>query len=206
MTTTEILRARIEGKPGVIGATCITKSGRYFDFIDPQPAMIDIDDIAWGLANTCRFGGQSLEFYSVAQHSVIVSLLVPPPLAFAGLMHDAAEAYIGDMVGPLKQLLPEFKAIEKRIEARIFDVFGVALPLPPEIKQADLRALRTEQRDLTSGSGDNWNGLDDWPPMAERIVALSPSDAYRLFLARFVQLGGDPSGPQGTESGADDER
>lgn len=198
MTTTEILRARIEGKPGVIGATCITKSGRYFDFIDPRPEMIDIDDIAWGLANTCRFGGQSLEFYSVAQHSVIVSQIVPPTLAFAGLMHDAAEAYIGDMVGPLKQLLPEFKAIEKRIEARIFEVFGLSMPMPPEIKQADLRALRTEQRDLTSGSGDNWNGLDNWPPMPQRIVALTPREAYRLFLDRYAELVGDREG-YGTE-------
>lgn len=188
MTTTEILRGRIEGKPGVVGATCITRTGRYFDFIDPKPDMIDILDIAWGLANSCRFGGQCLSFYSVAQHSVIVSHLVPPADAFTGLMHDAAEAYIGDMVGPLKQLCPDFKAIEKRVEAAIADKYGLPTPFPATIKHADLRALRTEQRDLTSGHADSWNGLDAYPPMEARIVALSPENAAVAFLARFDAL------------------
>lgn len=188
MTTTEILRARIAGKPGVVGATCITMTGLYFDFIDPQPDMIDVRDIAWGLSNSCRFGGQCLEFYSVAQHSVIVSEMVPPEDAFAGLMHDAAEAYIGDMVGPLKQLCPDFKAIEKRVEAAIAAKFGLPDPLPPTIKHADLRALRTEQRDLTSGAGANWNGLDDYAPLPERIKAWGPQQSAAIFLARFYHL------------------
>lgn len=188
MTTTEILKARIEGKPGVVGATCITRSGLYFDFIEPQPEMIDIEDIAWGLAHTCRFGGQSLGFYSVAQHSRLVSYLVPQEHAFAGLMHDAAEAYVGDMVGPLKQLVPEFKAIEKRVEAVIFAKFGLPPILPPEIKHADLRALRTEQRDLTAGAGDSWNGLDAYPPAPELLIPEGPVTAYHGFLARFAEL------------------
>jgi hypothetical protein len=191
MTTTEPLRARIEDKPGVLGATITLAGGGYFDFINPERSDIRITDIARGLSNTCRFGGQASAgdgFYSVAQHSVLVSQLVEPGLAFAALMHDAAEAYVGDMVGPLKQLCPDYKAIEKRVEAAIFARFGITLPLPPAVKHADLCALRTEQRDLTSGSGDNWNGLDAYQPHPMRLVALAPAEACALFLLRFDEL------------------
>lgn len=188
MTTTEILRARIQNKPGIVGATAITRSGRYIDFIDPQPDQIDERDIAWGLANACRFNGQCLEFYSVAQHSRLVASIVPEEHRFAALMHDAAEAYIGDMIGPLKQLCPEFKAIEKRVETAIFAKYGIPHPLDPCIKHADLRLLRTEQRDLTSGAGDGWSGLDAYPPLPERIVPDRPAKAAKGWLADFDQF------------------
>lgn len=190
MTTADTLRARLENKPGVIGATIITRSGRYFDFVDPKPEQIATEDLAWGQAMTCRFGGQSLHFYSVAQHARLVSEIVPPGHAFAALMHDAAEAYVGDMVGPLKQLCPDFKAIEKRVEAAIFAKYGIALPLDPCIKHADLRLLRTEQRDLTSGTGDDWNGLDAYPPLETGIVAEPPYLAARRWLSAFHRLSG----------------
>lgn len=177
-------------KPGVDGATVITRSGRYFDFADPTPDMICLEDIAWGLANTCRFGGQTFTFYSVAQHSVLVSEIVPSPLAMTALLHDAAEAYIGDVVGPLKQLLPDFKAIEARVEAVIAARFKFTLPFAPEIKAADLRLLRTEQRDLTAGAGDVWSSTSDIEPLRNRINALSPRGAYRAFIARYFELGG----------------
>lgn len=92
------------------------------------------------------------------------------------------------MVGPLKQLIPEFKAIEKRIETVIFAKFGIALPLDPCIKHADLRLLRTEQRDLTSAAGDNWNGLDEFEPLAETIYGQSPEDAAYDWLDRYKAL------------------
>lgn len=185
MTTTDILRGRLENKPGVIGATIITRSGRYFDFIDPQPDQIDAEDLAWGQAMTCRFGGQlkpGVLFYSVAQHARLVASVVPYEHALAALLHDAAEAYTGDMVGPLKQLCPDFKAVEKRVEAAIFAKFGVSLPLDPCIKQADLRLLRTEQRDLTAGAAENWNGLDDFEPLPDAIVPQAPGEAARAWL------------------------
>ncbi len=188
MTSTEILKARLENKPGVIGATIITRSGKYFDFIDPKPEQIVIEDIAWGLSNNCRFGGQSLQYYSVAQHSVLASYIVPDGQELAALMHDAAEAYVGDMVGPLKQLCPDYKAIEKRVEAAIFDHFGIIHPLDKSIKHADLRMLRTEQRDLTAGHAESWNGLDDWQPSQEAINPLPPIEAYALFMARWKEL------------------
>lgn len=184
MTTAEMLKS----KPGVRGATIITRSGHYFDFLDPKPETIHIEDIAWALAFTCRFGGQSLFYYSVAQHSILVSEIVSPELRFAALMHDAAEAYAGDIVGPLKQLLPDYKVVEKRVEAAVAERFGFPVEMSPEIKHADLRLLRTEQRDLTSGHADNWNGLDEYPPLKQTIMPMSPESAAHAFLNRFHTL------------------
>lgn len=184
MTTAEMLKS----KPGVRGATIITRSGHYFDFLDPKPETIHIEDIAWALAFTCRFGGQSLFYYSVAQHSILVSEIVSPELRFAALMHDAAEAYAGDIVGPLKQLLPDYKVVEKRVEAAVAERFGFPVEMSPEIKHADLRLLRTEQRDLTSGHADNWNGLDEYPPLKQRILPMSPTEAAEAFLDHFHVL------------------
>ena len=182
-----------QNKPGVVGATIVTASGLYFDFLDPRPEQIEIHDIAHALSLTCRFGGQSLAFYSVAQHSVLVSRLVPDEHKFAALMHDAAEAYTGDMVGPLKQLVPGFKEIEKRCETAIFERFGIQTPLHPSIKHADLRMLRTEQRDLTAASGDNWSNLAQFEPTVEKIVPLRPSQAYQYFMDAFESLKGPKS-------------
>lgn len=194
MTGTDIIRAERQGRPGVVGATIITHSGLYFDFADPKPEQIVVQDIAWGLANTCRFNGQCNRFYSVAQHSVLASHIVPPEHALAALLHDAAEAYTGDMVKPLKNLLPDFKIVEARVEAAIFDKFGLPHEMSPEIKLADLRLLRTEQRDLTAGAGDNWNGLDEYEPLPERIIAFAPWRAYRYWFERFWALTGSSEG------------
>ena len=80
-----------------------TYTGKQFFPLDPQQDQVDIEDIAHGLAYQCRFNGQTRYFYSVAQHSLIVAGLVPKRLYLAALLHDAAEAYMGDMVKPLKQ-------------------------------------------------------------------------------------------------------
>ena len=90
-----------------------TYLGNRFYPLEPRIDDVDIEDIAHGLAYQCRFNGQTNAFYSVAQHSLIVAALVPEELRFAALLHDAAEAYLGDMVKPLKVLLPGFSEIEE---------------------------------------------------------------------------------------------
>ena len=169
----------------------LTRTGHYFNFLAPEQSHIDIGTIAHALANICRFTGHTRHFYSVAQHSVLVSQLVPKEHALAGLLHDAAEAYLGDVATPLKQLLPDYKVIEARVEAAVLNRFGLGPVLPPEVKQADLCALMIEARDLMPDQARDW---DFGSPargvarFAEEIDHISINDARMLFLARYFEL------------------
>ena len=173
--------------------TILTNRGRYFSFDAPEDHDFPIGEIAHALSNICRFTGHVREFYSVAQHSVLVSQIVPYNLAMAGLMHDAVEAYVGDVASPLKRMLPEYKAIENRVEAALMKAHGLPFPLPPEIKMADMRALITEKRDLMGGdkeyqeeaAGVRW---PDFEPMTQRVVPMDPWSAYDLFMSRWLEL------------------
>jgi len=181
-------------KPGVIGYTISCRSGRVFDYAQPHPDMLDIEDIAWGLARTGRYAGQLRDdiFYSVAQHSCLVADNLPPELRLQGLLHDASEAYTGDMPGPLKMLCPDFKRVEKRIELAIALKFGLPQPLDPAVKHADLRALHTEKLAFVPdipGRG-NW-GLEEYPPFQRSFIKVWGFEQSALnFLDRFYRYTG----------------
>lgn len=168
--------------------TIKTVTGRYFDLVNPQLSAFDIQDIAHALSQICRFTGHTRQFYSVAQHSVIVSRIVPQADAMAGLMHDAAEAFIGDVSGPLKSLLPDYKAIERKVEAAIAARFGLPAKMPASVKAADIVALKTEQRDLMGAGGDIWTSTRSVEALPQVIEPISPRKAFYQFIDRFHEL------------------
>lgn len=168
--------------------TILTSGGTYFNFESPWESKIDIVTIAHALAQICRFTGHTSQFYSVAQHCYMASFIVPPELAFAALMHDAAEAYIGDVAKPLKRMLPDYKNIESAVEDAVFHHFCVRGIDDPWIKRADLIMLATEQRDLMPAHDDNWFAGTDIKPLDEKITPWDSKTAKLKFLQRFNNL------------------
>lgn len=169
----------------------VTASDVQFELFSPAPVMVRIVDIAHALANLCRFNGHTQDFYSVAQHSVIVSRNVPDHLALAALLHDASEAYLGDMVRPLKRSMPAYREAEANVERVIEEAFGLALTDEDRaiIKFADERALMTERRDLLRPSSHRWNLIDrNAKPFIDEIEPQGPREARAAFLDRFARL------------------
>lgn len=166
----------------------LTSQGRYFDFMRPDDCVFTIIEIAHALSHICRFTGHTRHFYSVAQHSVLVSRVVPDEDALAGLLHDAAEAFIGDVAKPLKKLLPDYAVIEARVERAVLGRFGLSETLPNSVKHADLVLLATEKRDLMPATGDSWSGMANVEALPERIVPVSAVEARLMFINRFLQL------------------
>ena len=164
--------------------------------MEPQAAAIDIEDIAHALAMLCRFNGHGLRFYSVAEHSVHVSREIDTSLAMVGLMHDASEAYIGDVPTPLKRVLPELQVIEEKMLDVIAKRFSLSRPSfrNPELKRADIQLLVDEKAALMVDGPEPWpvDGPDVKNP--DRIQAWCPEQAKAQFLRRFRELS-SPDGP-----------
>lgn len=172
----------------VMHPTIQTASGYYIDLTKPELGHYSLWDIGHALSNLCRFNGHCRRFYSVAQHSVLVSRCVPTELALDALFHDAAEAYIGDMSSPLKSLMPEYRAIEAKVEKALRHALGLNLDLHPAIKAADLTLLATEQRDLMPRLTEAWKITAGVVTLTERIEPLRPWAAFDAFMRRYNEL------------------
>lgn len=168
-----------------------TQSGKHFDYTSLSADAICIEDIACALSNICRFTGHVQDFYSVAQHSVHVSYLVPPEFALEALLHDAAEAYCSDINSQLKQLLPDYRRQIKAVEAVIAAKFGLPASMSAAVKHADLVMLATERRDLDLDDGKHWPMLGGVEPATHFMISpFNPRQARVFFLQRYNDLKG----------------
>jgi len=159
-----------------------------FYILDPRPEDINIRDIAHSLALKCRYGGHCAYFYSVAEHSVLLSHVVPGHLALAALLHDAAETYTGDIMRPIKESIgDEWRVVEAQLDAVICDQLGVNLESlhDPLIKEYDSRIL-TDERDVLQAPPLPGKNYGDALHVA--IRALTWQDAESEFLARYDEL------------------
>jgi 5'-deoxynucleotidase YfbR-like HD superfamily hydrolase len=171
-----------------------TYTGRRFDPLNPRVEDVDPADIGHALSNICRYTGHTSTFYSVAQHSVIVSEIVEelggnPVEQFQGLMHDATEAYMNDISRPLKiqPFMAKYRDYESELEWVIAKRFGLKLLCTERVKKADLIALATETRDLM-GDPQDWEILYGVRRLPQTITPYQPAVAKAYFWDRFGQL------------------
>lgn len=169
-----------------------TASGRRLDYLDPRPDQISIDDIAVALSRAPRFCGHTRQPYSVARHSInAVEVLQAEHrlddcrLLRGALLHDASEAYMGDLPTPLKALCPRYRAIEDRLMRAIAARFGFDWPLHPLIKRVDGRMLMTERLHLQP-DGPAWSSPTPPPYDHVRFPTTTPDEDAAAFLAVYA--------------------
>lgn len=165
-----------------------TFSGAKFDLLNHSPDEIFIEDIAHALANKCRFSGHCPKFYSVAQHCVLMTEWCYEPLTIDVLLHDAAEAYTGDISKHVKEMLGDgFKKIEDKITRSIASRFGLHYPPHQHIKPLDGDMLETEFAKLWRGV--RFAGMSSYGNVLDlRIVPWNPLTAERKFLSCFHEF------------------
>lgn len=175
------------------GDWMLMNSGQRYWPLDPRVGDFSLNDIAHGLAYTCRWGGQVDQFFSVAEHSVIVSRYVRPELRLAALLHDAAEAFVGDIPRPLKRILgANYKLIEDRTQTVIAMQYGFDKEMHPQIKEIDNRITVDERKSLFSNNDETlpWMFANDVSLGLEIINPLPPHQAKRLFMETYYEIKG----------------
>ena len=180
-------------------ADVVLSTGGYFNIFEPHHpdnGRIRLQTVARALSNICRWGGHC-QFFSVAEHSVLVSYMVPPEDAAEALMHDAGEAIVGDLRRPLKYTLPTFLAAEVNVETMLAAHFGLRFPYPASVKVADSSICWLEQRVLFDNTHD-WGVTAPPDEMAARLAeagkhgsirCLAPDSAFSAFMIRAAELG-----------------
>ena len=179
-----------------------TFSGKKFDLINPSIDSVCLIDIAHALSRICRFNGHVKNFYSVAEHSVYVSNCVPEKYAKEALLHDAHEAYVGDVTSPMKRAMArnavkrgspvsDFATTEAGVYNAVVRRFGLYSNTDEHcedrIKHADLALLATEQERFFPEMVSDW--MLKIPPVNIKILGLSPVRARKMFLDRAKKLG-----------------
>jgi hypothetical protein len=163
--------------------------GGKLDFLAPKHSDIRISDIAAATAKLCRYTGHCSRFYSVAEHCIHVASLLPPELAMFGLLHDAQEAYVGDVNYPLKTQLERYREIEDEVQCLVFRAFCGRQPTYEEcvaIKQVDINMMFTECAVLMRSGARTWRGWSEERVLRHvTIECMAWQDAERNYLAAF---------------------
>ncbi len=186
-----------------------TYSGKVFNFVNTDPESIDMQDIGHALGLICRFTGHVKEFYSVAEHCIWVSTLTykyalsgvsgvcrkvsnkeAAKIGLYALLHDASEAYVTDLNSPAKSLLPEYKALEKKISDAINEKYGVVFDEePPQVKYADNTMLVAEAKALLFETDfSNWVKNHYDKDVVYRQIPMTPRQAEAAYLNRFATM------------------
>lgn len=169
----------------------VTYTGKIIETLNPDPGQICVEDIAHALSNLCRFTGHTKEFYSVAQHSVLVSSLCPKEDAMWGLLHDATEAYVSDIARPIKKFTEwgsGYLDVEAALMEAVCERFGLDPEMPASVKDADDKLLVAEIHALMPPVLRDNTPQTDLPPFLCWHSGLSEA----MFLQIFYDLGGKP--------------
>jgi uncharacterized protein len=178
------------------GDWMITYTGQRFWPLDPREDEIDFRDIGHALSMICRYNGHTRRFYSVAEHSVLLSLLFEQTsrnleLARYALLHDGSEAYLGDIIRPLKKFTPFYLGHEARLQALIYRKAGLDIEAPAPVLDADARIIVNEATELFSDEtrrAAGWNFAKDNGLPRIAIDGLPPHKAERLWATSFARL------------------
>lgn len=169
----------------------VTHSGLIVDLQNPDPETIIIQDIAYALSNINRYTGHSRPRISVAYHSILVCENLPQELKLEGLLHDAAEAYLGDVSSPLKSLLPEYQNLESRFQTVIAEKFKLVYPFPKEVIDMD-RIMLSEEIKISMPSERFESGVvnDYKKPLNKLISKVTKSEVcisndFMFFYRRY---------------------
>ncbi len=173
-----------------------TYSGGKFNFLEPETGDIDLVDIAHGLSLNNRFNGATIFPYSVAQHSMLMTHVVPYEHRRVALLHDAAEAYLPDVHSLLKDQLGGWRELEGRVQRAIFRAFGVddeeVEACRVTVKEADLRLLATEKKELMRYNPHPWEILQGVEPLPLAIFPIHWKEVKQDFLRKFEEVFGVP--------------
>lgn len=171
--------------------TSISTLKRFFDFKRPFEYEFDIEEIAHALSNLCRYTGHVHSFYSVAEHSVLCSWAVSKEYAKEALLHDASEAFCGDVSKPLKAMLPEYQKIEDDVQLAIARHFKLRFPFPKEIHDVDAGMYWAEREGIARSAVIDtiWNKQSKTVPFIPR--GWTPYEAKEIFLERFYEIDRD---------------
>lgn len=164
-----------------------TYEGNQFWPLHPMIEDVNFRDIAHALSLICRYGGHCIKFYSVAEHSVLLSRAVSPENRLYALLHDAAEAYVGDVVRPLKRFMPECSKAEQGVLFVILTKAGLIAEVPKQVNEFDLRMLGDERAQNMKAC------VHEWAPTGEllgvQLEYWSPEKAEKVFLDELVSCG-----------------